>query len=285
MTNLLWYILLGVISVVVSSYVIYKKRNIYKVSTLIVFYFFITGATWIGEFIVLGLFNSYVYKIGVFADPWAQNLLGHLILNTTLYPTTAILLVAYSLGYGWIILFTALYVLIEYVFIQLGIYEHHWWKYYMTAIVVIVYLSTAKYWFAKIIQKPIGIIRTLTFFFVAMLVIHTPTPILLLLGKQHYQLDLINKFFINFYISSIIVAFVNHLIMSFILIIFVCKLRKWYWRTVPFIISIITLTTYTNMGILVIDNGWKFIYYLLIEQICIATFILIEKYTLKPNVH
>lgn len=91
------------------------------------------------EFIVLGLFNGYAYKTGIFTSPWAENILGHLILNSTLYPGTAILVAAYSLGYGWISLITVIYLLLEYLFLKLGIYEHHWWQYYMTAIAIFTY--------------------------------------------------------------------------------------------------------------------------------------------------
>lgn len=283
MPNLLWYILIGVISCAICSFTIYKKKDIYRVSTLIVFYFSVAGTTWVGEFIVLGLFNSYVYETGVYENPWAQNLLGHLILNTTIYPSLAIVMVVFSLSWGWIIPFTALFLFIEYIFIWLGLYEQHWWKYYMTAIVVIVYLSVSKYWFSKIIQKPAGAARTFVFYFAALVIIHLPTPVLLLSGKLHYQAGLVNKHFVDFYLSSIIVAFVHHLFISFVMTLFVCILERWYWKVVPFAVSLLCLTTYAKIGILVIDNGWKLIYYLLIQQMCIATFVLIERYTLKTD--
>jgi len=123
MTNLFWYICLASIGVGIATYTIYMKRNIYKVSTLIVSFLFIAGATWIGEFIVLGIFDSYAYKTGLLVDPWAQNLLGHLILNTTIYPAAAIVTVAYSLSYGGTALISALFVFIEYLFVKLGLYD------------------------------------------------------------------------------------------------------------------------------------------------------------------
>lgn len=283
MSNLFWYILIGIISLGVCIYTIYTKRDKFRVSTLIVFYLLVTGITWIGEFIVLGLFNSYAYKTGLYENPWAQNLLGHLILNTSLYPTIAVVIVAYSLRYSWIAFFTALFVFMEYLFKRQGLYDQHWWRYYMTATVVFIYLSISKYWFSKLIQKPIGVIRTLSYYFVVMVIIHIPTPILLLMGKQYYKLDFINKLVGDFYLSSIIIAFVHHLFLSFVIVFFVCKLRKWYWKIAPFIISSLLLTTYAKMNILVSEAGWKFIYYLLIQQISILVFILIEKYTLKQD--
>jgi hypothetical protein len=140
-----------------------------------------------------------------------------------------------------------------------------------------------KKWFSKMNKERYGLTRAIIFYFVAFLFIHLPSPILLLLGKQHYQLGLINNLIGDFYLSSTMISFIYHLVISGIFVFFVCILKKWYWKIAPFIISLTVLTTYAKMNILIIDDGWKFIYSLLIEQICIAIFILIEKYTLKSN--
>jgi hypothetical protein len=281
MANLLWYICLAVISIGSAAYAIYKKRDTHKSSTLLVFYLFAAGFAWIGEFTVLGLFNAYAYKTGVFESPWAQNLLGHLILNTTLYPTAAVVMVAYSLRYGYIALVSASFTLIEFVFVNLKLYEQHWWRYYMTAIIVIGILLIDKKVFTRMKQRCSGIKRSAIFYFVAMIIIHTPAPVLLLLGKQYYQISLINSLTGDLYLTSIIIIFFYHLIEAFLLVLFTCILKKWYWKVLPFIISIVVQSIFLKMGILVLQEGWKFIYMLIIYQIFIAAFIFIEKHTVK----
>ncbi|MBB6218330.1 hypothetical protein HNQ80_004494 [Anaerosolibacter carboniphilus] len=285
MSNLFWYILLAIIGVVITTYTLYMKKDIYKVSTLMVFFLFAAGGTWIGEFIVLGLFNSYAYKTGVFTDPWAQNLLGHLILNTTLYPAVAIVMVAYSLGYGWISFVTALFAILEYLFIKIGIYEHHWWKYYMTAIAIVIFLLICRYWFSKMNQKPHGLTRAFIFYFVAMVIVHIPAPILLLLGKVHYQIDFVNNYWDNFYLSSTIIIFFYHLIETFLLVIFVCILKNKIWKLAPFILSIVAQSVFAKMNILVLDAGWNLVYTILIYEIFILIFILLEKYSLRSKLN
>lgn len=283
MSNVIWYICIAGISIGIAAYAIYRKRDIYKISTFIVFYLFAATITWIGEFIVLGLFNSYAYKTGVYQNPWAQNLLGHLFLNTSMFPAAATVMVAYSLKYGGIALAAVIFVLVEYIFVKLGLYEQHWWRYYMSFINVVAFMLIAKKWFAKMSQERYGLTRAITFFFIAFILIHVPSPILLLLGKQHYQLSFVNNLFGDFYLSSIIIAFTYHLVICCAFVYFVCVLKKWFWKIAPFIISLTVLTTFAKMNILIIDDGWKLIYTLLIQQICIAIFILIEKYTLKPD--
>jgi hypothetical protein len=51
----------------------------------------------------------------------------------------------------------------------------------------------------------------------------------------------------------------------------------------PFIISIAVQSILARMDILIIKNGWNLFYTLVIYEIFIAAFILIEKYTLKPD--
>lgn len=285
MTNLSWYVCLAVIGVVGAAYIIYKKRDIYKVSTLFVFYLFTASLTWIGEFSVLGLLNSYGYKTGVFTDPWAQNLLGHLIINSTLYPAAAIVMVAYSLRYGWIFTVATVFTLIEYLFVKLRIYEQHWWRYYMTFIAVIIFLVIFRKWFSKMNERRYGVTRAVTFYFVAMVIIHIPAPVLLLLGKQYYQMSLVNNLFKNLYLSSIIIIFFYHLLESFLLVLCTCIYKKWYWKLVPFIVSIAAQIIFAKMNILIIEDSWNLVYSLFIYEIFIALYILIEKYTLKPDLN
>jgi hypothetical protein len=237
--------------VVIAVYSIYMKRDTYKVSTFIVFYLFASTITWIGEFIVLGFFNSYAYKTGIVSDPWAQNLLGHLLLNTSMYPAAATVMVAYSLSYGYISLVTVIFVFAEYLFLKMELYEQHWWRYYMSVITIVAFMTISRAWFYKMNRNRYGLTRALTFFFVAMLIIHTPSPILLLLGKQRYHIELVENMVGNLYLSSIIITFIYHLLESFELVLFTCILKKWYWKALPLIISPIVQILFSKMNILI----------------------------------
>ena len=279
MANIYWYWLLAIIGVGTAVFSIYKKRNIAKISTFLVFFLFATCVTWIGEFIVLGLFNSYAYKTGVYTDPWAQNILGHLILNSTFYPGTAVLVAAYSLGYGWISLITVFYLLTECLFLKLGIYEHHWWKYYMTGFAIYIYQIFTKVWFIKMNKLQHGLLRISTLYFVGFVILHYPIPIILLLGKEYYNVNWVQ----DIYLSSTMFIFSYQLVETLILVFFVCVLNKWFWKLVPFIVAFVGQSILVNLNILVFQDGWNLFYTILVYYICIATFILIEKYTLNPK--
>lgn len=284
MTSILWYSSLGVIGIALAAFTIYKQRKIYKVSTLLVFYLYALCITWIGEFIVLGVFNGYAYKPGIFSNQWLESLTGHLILNTTLWPGSALFIAAFSLGNRWISLFTAFFVLAEYLFDIMDIYDQHWWTYPMSTILVIVYLLIVKYWFGKMNEVRHGVPRTLTFYFIGMLLLHLPSPFLLIWWKESYYLNFVENLTGDMYLTSIIIIFTYHLIHSVLLTLFVCVPKKWYWKLVPFIITPIVQSTFYRMGILRLHNGWTLFYSILCYLVAQLIFLLIENYTLKPEI-
>ncbi len=282
MTNLAWYIGVAGISAGVAAVTIYLKRNSYKVSTLLVFYLFASSITWIGEFIVLGMFDSYTYKTGLFTDVWAQNLFAHLLLNTTMYPAAAVVMAACSLRYRWISLIAAIFVAIEYLFLKLGMYEQHWWRFYMSVIIVVTFSLISRRWFVKMIHDRSGSTRATILYFVAMMLIHTPAPVLLLMGKLHYQSGVIDGFFgSNLYRSSTVIIFVFHLCEAFILVACTCILKIRYKRLLALLISPVAQIIFAKANVLIMDGGWKLSYTIIIYELFVVIFLLIEKYTLK----
>ncbi|HCC08243.1 MAG TPA: hypothetical protein DEP72_08830 [Clostridiales bacterium] len=279
MASIYWYCSLTVIGVITAIFVMYKKRYITEISTFIIFYLFATCITWLCEFTVLGIFNGYAYKPGVFTDPWAENITAHLLLNSALWPGAALLFAAYSLRYTGITIITIIFILLEYLFEILGIYEQYWWNYYMSAILVVVFLVVSKKWFIKMNKIRHGFTRNFTFFMVAMFIIHFPFAITLLLGKQYYDVGLVD----NVYRSSTIFIVIYQFVESLLLMFFVCILKKWYWKLVPFFIAFIGHGILAYMNILVFQDEWNLFYTFILYTISICVFILLEKYTLKPQ--
>lgn len=53
----------------------------------------------------------------------------------------------------------------------------------------------------------------------------------------------------------------------------------------PIIISIAVQSIFVKLNILIIKDSWNLVYTLIIYEIFIAAYILIEKYTLKPDLY
>lgn len=281
MPSFLWYCSLAATGVAATIITMCIKRREYKISTLLVFYVFAACLTWIGEFTVLGIFNSYAYMPGVFSDPWAENLTGHLLLNTTMWPAAALVAAAGRPAYGWYPLFLAYFIFPEYLFLRLGIYEQHWWRYPMSAVLVVVFLTIVRRWLPKISGAVRPTPRTTVLYFVCFFIIHFPIPLLLLTGRQYYSLDWVNALAGNLYRSSTIFVFSYQLIEAFIITIFVCVLKKWYWKAAAFVVAFAGQIILAGLHILSFRNGWGLPQDILVHVLCLAAFMLIERHTLK----
>lgn len=279
MPNIFWYYGLALIGIGIAILTVYGKRKEDNIAALIMFYLFAASITYLGEFVALVVFYCYTYKTGVFIDDFASSLVGHLIINATFWPGTAIVIGAYSLGYGWILLVTLFYILAEYLFLKLGIYQHRWWNLYMSAGIVLLYHAIAKIWYGKIRQVSCNIQWYITFFFIATFISRLPITVLLLLGKQYYSLGWVE----NMYRDSSLFAVIYHFGMSIFYVFYVCMLKKWYWKLVPIVIFLLGDIILINMNILIIQNGWSLLYLTIIRTISLAVFILIAEYTLKAT--
>lgn len=277
MSALFWYNCLAAIGVGIAASTIYKKKHLTSVSTWLVFYLFATSLPWLGEFAVLGLFNSYAYKPGVFDNPWAENIVGHLILNSTLWPGVAMLVVGYGLRSGGISLITAAFLLVEYLFLRAGIYEHHWWRYSMTAVTLVTYLMIAKKWFPMMNKNRHGLSRFITLYLAAVVIIHLPLPLLLLYGKQYYHVAYAE----DMYRSSTIFILFYHMAEAWV-VMHCFFLKKWFWKLVPYVISLGGQIFLASRNILIIQDDWRLIYSLLIYTGTLTICLLMERYTLRP---
>lgn len=283
MTSTFYYMGLSAISAAIGIYAIYKKGYAYKLSTLIVFWLFTTGVSWLGEFIVLGLFDSYAYKPGISTDPWAENLAGHLFLNATMFPGAAILFETYSLRWLGGSLILAYFVLAECLFEHLGIYEKHWWNYWLSIVNTAAFLILSRKWFANLKHPRYNITRLLTLYFTGFVIFHTPTPFLLLWMKQYYSFGPIRDLIGNLYRSSILFIYIYHMVEMLLILFFVCVLDKWYWKLVPYIITAAAQYIFRSAGILILCENWRLSYTILLHFISITIFIFVDKYTLKPD--
>jgi hypothetical protein len=274
--GVVWFIVMAVIGISISTYTICKKKNF---TEYIAVYLFVTMVSYNGEALILGIFHSYAYKLGVFSDPWAENILGHILPNSTLWPATAMLVIVFSLRYRWVLLFSVLYMLLDMLFIKLGIYQHNWWRTWMTGAAIFLYCVITKQWHARLDDKRFRILRYIAFSYALWTVLYTPTIPLLLAEKQHFSAG----WFENSYLDSAMFAFVYDAFLSFICIYFICILKKWYWKLVPFAFCFACDITLMISGHLFFSGGWNMFYLILLRTICLSLYIALEsKYSYRP---
>ncbi|MGE4485240.1 MAG: hypothetical protein AB7C97_09045, partial [Oscillospiraceae bacterium] len=120
-SNTIWYILLGVSSIVSMIFVLKKTENRRFTAA---FALAVLGFVYMLEAILIILLNAYIYYPKLMVNDLFQDLvLGNIFSQTSIAATSALAIV-YDLSFGWTVLFAAVYYLIDILFVKLGIYEH-----------------------------------------------------------------------------------------------------------------------------------------------------------------
>jgi hypothetical protein len=251
-----------------------RKRDILRVSLV----FFLVGSFLIiGEFIILTVFDAYAYKPGLFRDYFADDIAGYLLGNYFVWTGSAILVVTFSLGNRWIFLLSGVLMLIETVFLYLGIYEQHWWRTYFTGIIVILSLNLIKWWIAALDKWPYNFLRYITLYLIALIFIHLPSHLMLLIGKEHYIIGLVE----NLYRDSILFVLPYHAVMTFFSIYFVCVLQKGIWNYAPIPLFLLSDFIITKLNILIFQDHWNLLYLIICRAVILFCFILYKRYVCK----
>jgi hypothetical protein len=272
--RIFWYYGVSVIGIGMIVFTWLNKKNIPAISLIS---FLIMGLLIIGEFFILTVFGAYAYKPEVFTDYFADDLVAYVLGNYFVWAGAANLVVNFSLGNRWIFLLASFFMLIETLFLNLGIFELHWWRTYMTGISVLQGMNLIKIWIAKLNEKPYKkVLRYMTFYVLAILFIHAPTYILLLTGKQHYS----EGWDEDFYRDSSLFALPYHVVIAFIYVYFGCVLKKGV-RLVPILSFLLSDFILVKMGILIFADQWNLFYQAIFRIINFMIFILYKNYVCR----
>lgn len=271
MPNVFWFYGVTIIGIGMTVFTIWNKKNFTAISLT----FFLTmGLLALGEFFILTVFGAYAYKPEVFADYFKDDIIGYVLGNWSVWTGTAILVVNFSLSGRWILFLSGVFMLIETLFLNLGIYEHHWWRTYMTGIAVILGLNIIKVWISKLNEKPYKFLQYISFYLIALLLINVPTNLLLVAGKQHYSFGLVE----NFYRDSVLFGFPYHAALSLIYVFSGYVLQKRFWRLMPILFFMLSDFILVNMNILIFQDQWNLFYLTILRTMSLVIFIMYKEY-------
>jgi hypothetical protein len=148
--NSYWFIALLIISIIVFFFIIYKKRNTQTLFLLLT----MIGLGYLIETIIFNFLGSYDYNPNFISHKsFYDNNLGAFVSNAFSLPVIATLIATFNLHWIWMILFSGLFVSIEWLFLELHIYSHNWWRLEYTGLGLPVYFIMAKI-FYKWISYP-----------------------------------------------------------------------------------------------------------------------------------
>lgn len=80
----------------------------------------------------------------------------------------------------------------------------------------------------------------------------------------------------NKYRDGIVSAYAFTALLSLISAFFICVLKKWQWKAVPFALLAAGEASLLKLGVLGIGGGWNICRVILLGAACIALFITLE---------
>lgn len=139
--NAYWFLGLALISASVLIWVCFRTRS----AQPLYLYLFMVGVGYLIEFVIYILLGSYEYKPKILHnDSYFDSNMGAIASNFFSLPVSAMLIAVFRLGWKSMAGFIVLFACIEWLFLSLGIYVHHWWKTGFTAAGLPFYFGTAK---------------------------------------------------------------------------------------------------------------------------------------------
>lgn len=147
-TNTIWYLLLSTLSLFVFLIAVHKARNRKRTVS---FYLALIGAVYYFEAFIMFYFGAYEYYPKIIGCPYYENLFGNFFSQASVC-AVALLIAVLNIPFYWSIIFAGFYMIIEELFILIGIYKHIWYQTWMTFAGLILLFWSSKKWYGKIIQ-------------------------------------------------------------------------------------------------------------------------------------
>ncbi|WP_156422754.1 hypothetical protein [Bacillus sp. FJAT-29937] len=202
LANSIWYFSLVFIGLIIFMFTYWNSNHFRKDLAV---YFFAAGLSFIGEFVVLILLNSYHYYPHVFKEKWTDDIFGSLISQGVIIPIVLMAIAAFRLKTKWVILIISLIAFIEELFLRLHIYEHNWWKTWYTIVLLLLAAYIMKWWRRKL-NDPSTLIKFLTIYMLFTIILHTKTFLLLTVFKlSWYSVGLFESVYKDHTILKIII--------------------------------------------------------------------------------
>ncbi|MEH7482232.1 hypothetical protein V7157_14355 [Neobacillus drentensis] len=153
MHNSYWYYALLVLSTSLFCFILFKKRNSQTLFLLLT----MIGMGFIIETIIFNFLGCYKYNPNFIQhNTFYDNNLGAFVSNAFSLPIVATLIATFHLGWIWMVLFSGLFVGIEWLFLMLHIYSHNWWRLAYTGLGLPFYFATAKIYYKWILRPSKG---------------------------------------------------------------------------------------------------------------------------------
>lgn len=252
-TNTIWYILLGIITILVLVIVFIKTPDRKYALSL---YLTICGITFFAfELIILMCLKAYIYFPKIFTNQHDDSVVGNLFSQTSV-SASAVLIAVFNLKFHWQLIIALIYGVIEELFLLLGVYEQNWYRTWMTIISLLILFRIAKIVNATL-SKHIGRIWRYIFIFFGLCTLHLH---LVNWASKAVGLRSFNENLCPDIDCSIaIIAAIYHLLLAVSTMILYFTNINWKSKVVGIFILYIAHFFAEKYNVLMSADGWFFI--------------------------
>ena len=275
-TNTIWYVLLGITSVVALIVIVskpdYRKFNI-------AFSFTVLGLVYSIETVLIGSYGgAYSYYPKISENAFLDTVMGNHFSQVSI-STTLVLLAVYKSSTIWIFISAVIYSLIELLFLELGIYEQHWYKTWLTFLGIIVLALLIKKWYHRMLNLPKFWMYYLTLFF-AVQSSYGLTRAAFIYGK--FRMINFNVYPDVFKDNLILIQIPLLIVINIMINVYRLK-PSWIVKCIVFISLFFIQFLLTKIGIITIRHGW-FLIITSIDVLSCYMFVVFMDYLLKSGV-
>jgi len=230
---------------------LFKTNNI---KFTIAFLFSIIGFSFILEAILVLGFNAYTYYPKIVPDIFLDAVFGNYFSQISV-SSTALLLTTYKRSYIWYGVFALIYFLIDVLFINLGIYQHFWYRSIYTFFGFIIFSWFIKKWYEKATNSTNRLINYMSLYF-GIAAISTFT---IFLGQRLLGIQLLKgHFFSNTSKDNTSTGFVYQFIVINVLIILYRSKLHWIVKSLAFSCLFMAQYLVSSAGYIYIPKGLFF---------------------------
>lgn len=270
-----WYIALVAASSFLFLYTYYKKRN----QPVFLLLLAAIGFGYIIEGVIYNFLQSYVYYPRIItSNPTYDSNLGAIASNAFVLPVVGVFLATFRKNWRWLLFFSLLLICIEWLFQELSIYKHNWWRNEFTFFgLLFVYFPIIKLLYRWLLNKQKGIRHFVLLFLIVSPILGTMHMLpIMFLSNRYYDLG----WYENVFEDTNAFAAVYYICIG----LYVATLAIWknnhkWLKYLVLIISLYSITRFLLLtGILHVFIWWDPYFYITFPAIVL---ILAEKISKK----
>jgi hypothetical protein len=223
MPNYFWFLILAILMMGFFTTAIWKAQV--SRPRLLIIFIVIAGLGYIFEYIIFVLFHSYDYYPKLHQNHWIDSAIGSIISQAITIPTLSMFIVAFHLKFLWTLMFTLFLMGTEVLFVQLGVYEHNWWRVSYTGALVLLAFNIVR-WLSHNISIHNKYVKWVTIYLFVNLLNHSLSFVIHLITDGY---DFTPGWFTNSTRDSLSLEALFWVIHAIIITFMAIRRLKWKW--------------------------------------------------------